>query len=113
MMMPGFGKRVDVPGGRRRARRQPVLLSASALTLGGSQSVIVEDVCATGARLRGRNLPPNGRQLVIRVGAVDVLASVAWRASEECGITFDTPLDQEGVDSLRFEGRFRTVLGVA
>jgi hypothetical protein len=109
MMMPSFGKRVDVPGGRRRASRQPVLLAASAVTLGGSQSVIVEDVCSTGARLRGRNLPVGGKQLMIKVGGMNILAEVAWSGSEECGITFDAPLDQDGVQTLKHEGRWATL----
>lgn len=48
--MPSFGKRIDGPAGRRGDKREVVALTASALTLQGSESVLVEDVCPTGAR---------------------------------------------------------------
>lgn len=107
-----FGKRVDVPGGRRRAPRQPVSLAASASTVGGCQSVIVENVCASGARLRGRVVPAVGKELMIKVGSMNVLGHVAWSDSEECGITFEPPLNQQEVSTLKQEGRWGTVLGV-
>ena len=111
-VMP-FGKRVDVPGGRRKAPRQPVSLAASASTVGGCQSVIVENVCASGARLRGKVVPAVGKELMIKVGSMNVLGQVAWSDNEECGIAFDPPLDQQDVTTLKQEGRWGTVLGVA
>ena len=107
-----FGKRVDVPGGRRKAPRQPVSLAASASTTGSSQSVIVENVCASGARLRGRVVPAAGKELMIKVGSMSLLAEVAWSQDEECGIAFHPPLDQRDVQTLKQEGRWGTVLGV-
>lgn len=111
-MMRSFGKRADVVGGRRRTRRQNVSLAAAAVALHGSRSVIVEDVCSTGARLRGRNLPSSGAQLVIRVGDSDLMASVAWAANDECGVTFDAPLDPKGVQKLKDDGQFGRVFGL-
>ena len=110
--MPTFGKRVDVPGGRRRAPRQTVVLPASAVTMAGSQSVIVENVCSSGARLRGRNLPDRGKELIIKVGNMDVFANVTWRAEEECGIAFDPPLEQADVIHLKREGRWGMAIGI-
>ena len=107
-----FGKRVDVPGGRRKSPRQPVSLAASASTVGGCQSVTVENVCASGARLRGRVIPSAGKELMITVGSMSLLAEVAWSRDEECGIEFDPPLDQQDVRALKQEGRWGTVLGV-
>ena len=108
-----FGKRVDVPGGRRGAPRQPVSLAASASTISGCQSVIVENVCASGARLRGRGVPAVGKELMVKVGSMHVLGHVAWSDNEECGMAFDPPLDQNDVRTLKQEGRWGTVLGVA
>ena len=108
-----FGKRIDVPGGRRKAPRQPVSLAASASTVGGCQSVIVENVCASGARVRGRVMPAVGKEVMIKVGSLNVLGQVAWSDDEECGIAFDPPLEQQDVRSLKQEGRWGTVLGVA
>lgn len=86
-----FGKRVDVPGGRRRIKRRPVHILASARTEDGSKSVIVQDLCLTGARLVGRDLPPPGSGIVLRSGERSLPARIAW-ADEDCrGIVFGTP----------------------
>ncbi|HEV2594863.1 MAG TPA: hypothetical protein VGU01_06655 [Sphingomicrobium sp.] len=110
--MPEFGKRVDVPGGRRRAIREEVLLGAAAITIDNSTSVIVEDVCRIGAKLRGRNLPPVGAQLLVKAGAMEILAAVAWMERDQCGITFELLLDDQGVDDLKEEGKWANLLGI-
>jgi hypothetical protein len=112
VMTMAFGKRVDVPGGRRRIQREPVVLAAGAVMLDRSRSVVVEDVCSSGARLRGRDLPEQGQQLLLKVGPVDFLASVAWVRTEECGITFTPPLEPTGVIQLKEEGKLGRVLGI-
>ncbi len=111
--MPGFGRRIDGPSGRRHAVRDPVVLAASALSLGGSQSVIVEDVGSTGAKLRACRIAQKGDQLLIRVGAVEVLASVIWSRRDECGVEFETELCRDTVKILKQEGRWATVMGIA
>jgi len=110
--MPTFGKRVDVPGGRRRTVRQPVVLVGSATTMESTRSVIFDDVCSTGARLRGRDLPEEGADVIVRVGGADILASVAWKAKEQCGITFEDTLDESGVQQLKEAGSVGRVLGL-
>lgn len=110
--MPVFGRKVDVVGGRRREVREQVLLAASAITLENSQSVIVEDVCRKGAKLRGRNLPPIGTELLVKVGSVEVLAAIAWGNGDERGISFDLPLDAGGVTLLKREGRWANLMGL-
>ena len=110
--MPSFGKRVDVPGGRRRNVRQRVVLVGSAMLMEGSRSIIVDDVCASGARLRGRDLPETGSEMIVRVGGLDILGSVAWQEKEQCGITFDSPLDPMGVQQLKDAGSLGHVLGL-
>ena len=50
--MAEFGKRLDGPGGRRRATRAPILMSAALHTVGASRTVTIIDVSTTGARLR-------------------------------------------------------------
>ena len=84
----------------------------AAVTLDGSRPTIVEDVCSTGAKLHGRNLPAEGEALIIRVGDVELLASVAWRKRDDCGITFEQPLDPAGVRQLKNEGQLGRVYGI-
>ena len=90
--MSGFGKRVDVPGGRRRVKRRQVAILGSAMTLDGSQSVIVEDLSAQGARLVGRRLPPPGKEIMLRAGKHSVLGRIAWADRDRRGLIFDAPL---------------------
>ena len=110
--MMAFGKRVDVPGGRRRRQREPVVLAAAAVTLDHAQSVTVEDVCSTGARLCGRDLPGPGRMMLMRVGPVEVMSSVAWSTRDACGITFDPPIEIPVVERIKSEGKLAHILGI-
>lgn len=90
--MSGFGKRVDGPGGRRQLPRRPVAILGSAMTLEGSQSVIVEDLGPRGARLVGRRLPPPGREIMLRAGKHAILGRVAWADRDHRGMIFEAPL---------------------
>lgn len=87
--MSSFGKRADGPGGRRSAVRREVAIIGSAMTLSGSRSVFVEDLCATGAKLVGHDLPPPGEELLLRTDDLAALGRVAWASSDHCGIEFD------------------------
>jgi hypothetical protein len=87
--MSCFGKRVDGPGGRRRASRSEVTILGSAVTLQGAKSVLVEDLCPTGAKLVGYDLPPPGTELLLRTDKLAVLGRVAWAASDYRGIVFE------------------------
>ncbi|MBA2467598.1 MAG: hypothetical protein H0V46_08360 [Sphingomonas sp.] len=107
-----FGKRVDGPGGRRRKERERVVLAAAAVTLDSTQPVVVDDVCPTGVRLRGRGLPKKGEDLVLKIGHVDVMGFVAWSDGAECGVTFDAALDPGSVTQLKEEGSLGRVLGI-
>jgi hypothetical protein len=90
--MSSFGKRVDVPGGRRRIKRREVAILGSAMTLDGSQSVVVEDLCLTGARLVGRNLPEPGKEILLRTSEHAILGRIAWASNDRRGVIFDAPV---------------------
>ena len=89
--MSSFGKRVDGPGGRRRIKRREVAIPGSAMTIDRSTSVIIEDLCLTGARLVGRNLPNPGEEILLRTSDKSILGRVAWASQDRRGITFDAP----------------------
>lgn len=108
-----FGKRIDGPGGRRRAERELVLLAAAAHSLEDSRSVLIEDVGPTGARLRSPRFRPGGKQLLIRAGATEVLASVVWSRGDECGILFDEPLDKDTLELLKKDASWPVVVGAS
>lgn len=111
--MSSFGKRIDGPSGRRRAQREEVVLAGSALTLGASRAVVVTDVSPAGAKLLGRKLPQSGTDVLLTVGSVELFGAIAWLGRDECGISFDTPLDAELADHLKREGRWAKVMGIA
>lgn len=88
--MRGFGRRVG--GGRRSAMRSSLLLPGMVLGVASSKSAVVVDVSRTGARLRVSDLPPDGKDLILRMGKVERLAQVKWKRGDICGVEFDEPL---------------------
>lgn len=110
--MSSFGKRIDGPVGRRKAVREEVVLAGSAQTLESSRSVVVTDVSVTGAKLVGRELPPRASNVLISVGDVELFATVAWSGRDECGVTFDPPLDPDMVHQVKHDGCWSKVMGV-
>jgi hypothetical protein len=111
-LMSNFGRRIDGPTGRRRARREEVVLAGSALTLGASRAVVVTDVSPAGAKLLGRKLPQAGTDVLLTVGSVELFGEIAWLGRDECGISFEAPLGAEVTDHLKREGRWAKVMGI-
>jgi hypothetical protein len=87
--MASFGKRIDGPGGRRRIKRKPVSIHGSALSMSGSSCIIIEDMCLTGARVLGRDLPAEGAEILVRSGERAILGRVAWANDDRRGIAFN------------------------
>jgi len=111
--MTGFGKRLDGPGGRRRAQREPVLLNAALLALGCSRAVTLVDVSRTGARMTLPEPMRRGQQVWLKLPDTEVFGSVKWIDGDSCGIAFDSPLDDRELALLRAKGRFVLVHGLA
>lgn len=110
--MSSFGRRIDGLDGRRKALRDKVMLAASALSLESSAAVVVTDVSGKGAKLLGKELPSRGANVLISVGDVEFFAKVAWTARDECGVTFETPLDSRLISRIKRDGRWTKVMGV-
>ena len=70
-------------------------------TLVGPRSAVLVDVSATGARVRGANLPKMGEDLVVNIDRVQAFGSVVWSDSGECGIVLDPALGPEDEEYLR------------
>ena len=107
--MQSFGKRVDVPGGQRKERRERVTLAGSATTLAGSRAVAISDLGRRGAKLSGRTLPQDGTQVLLKVGDLELLGDMVWRGEHDCGMTFDEPLTDEMLAAVKEQGRLGTV----
>jgi len=88
--MSTFGKCEG--GGRRSAARTPAPLIGLVTTLNETRTAVVVDVSATGARLRGKNLPSKDADFFIHVEGVVTFGTVQWEDGDDRGIVFDTPL---------------------
>ena len=83
------GKRIDGITDRRASARQPVALLGSAITLDAAKSIIVEDVCPTGAKIVGRLLPTTGKEMLLRTTQSIVLGRIAWAEKDFRGVVFE------------------------
>lgn len=106
--MAAFGKRLDGPGGRRRAARAPILMVAAMHTVGASRTVTVIDVSQDGARLRS-SLPLRlGQQVWLKIPPADVFARIRWTDGDVYGVHFDTPLSE--AEAARLQARGKVVI---
>ena len=96
--MSAFGKRQG--GGRRAAPRENLPLIAVFTTRTRSHAARLVDLSATGARLKGDDLPPPDEDLILAVENVSAYGVVKWRRLGFCGIEFDAPLPPLAVHSL-------------
>lgn len=103
--MTEFGKRLDGPGGRRVAPREPVLLTAALLTVGCSRPVILLDLSETGAQMQVHQPLRCGQQVWIKAPPIEVFGTVVWVEGEQCGIAFDESLPEEDLALLQATGR--------
>jgi hypothetical protein len=71
------------------------------MTIARTDTAAVIDISCTGVRLRGRDLPPRGEEMELKVEEVRVFGIVAWAEDDECGVAFEAPLMPFEVDRLR------------
>lgn len=95
----------------RKFDREQVMLAGSALAPTRSRTIIVCDLSSNGARLAGRDLPPPGDDVLVRVGSSDMLAKVAWQTADHAGIEFEEPLEDETIASMKREGAWESATG--
>ena len=99
--MTSFGKMNG--GGRRTAPRSAALLPGRLTTTTKSLPVHMLDVSATGARVRGSDLPDVGAELVLAVERAQAFARICWSDGEERGLLFDEPLMPPQIERLKSE----------
>lgn len=97
--MSAFGKCEG--GGRRSAARTAAPLTALVTTLNATRSAVVVDVSAKGARLRGKDLPPQWADLFINVEGVVGFGTVQWEDGDERGVAFDVALHPDDEELLQ------------
>jgi len=99
--MMKFGKRIG--GGRRADDRITAPLMAVLTTRAKRHVAELVDISATGARLRGNDLPPHGDEVILAVDRVRVFSIVCWHDAGDCGLQFDEPLSQDALADVRRE----------
>jgi hypothetical protein len=75
--MFAFGK--SPGGGRRTATRDAAPLIVLLTTIAKTHQTVLVDISATGARLKGDELPPVGAELCVTVEQVKTFATAMWR----------------------------------
>ena len=89
-----FGKRIDKPGGGRKAVRDDMMIPAAVMTVTDTVKVDLLDVSRTGAKLRGDNLPSPGQEVMVLLGKLEAFGRVVWRDENQCGVHFDIALSE-------------------
>ena len=97
--MNAFGK--SAGGGRRAAPREITPLLAVYTTVTRSHSALLVDVSSAGARLRAPALPEEGQDIQVSLGNVRAFGAVAWVQDDLFAISFDEPLPDADLASLR------------
>ncbi|WP_294171952.1 PilZ domain-containing protein [uncultured Sphingomonas sp.] len=90
-------------GGRRQAQRSPADLPALVTTVARAQPVLLMNVSAAGARLRGTDLPDLGGDLMLKIDKTEAFGVVQWKRQDLCGVAFDQPLREPQVEQPRSE----------
>ena len=111
--MAAFGKRLDGPGGRRRAKRAPILMAAALHTVGSSRTVTITDVSTSGARLSSPLPLEAGQHVWLKIPSADVFARVQWLEGDAYGLCFDKPLTEGEAADLQARGKVVLMPGLS
>jgi hypothetical protein len=87
---------------RRRGERFALTLLGRLQTLHGTRTVRLHDLSSWGAMVEGA--PPAtgiGSEAILKCHSLDVFATVLWVRGERCGIRFDAPVRDSGLEALR------------
>ena len=108
-----FGKRVDGPTGRRRARRNSVAIRGEMVIESDTIEVTLIDMSNTGAKLHGAALPAVGQLVLVRIGPMEASGTVSWSEGELCGVHFASPAADDDVDIARRDTGYGTLTALA
>ena len=106
-----FGK--SQGGGRRKSVRSEAPLLVGLSTVTEDYRAAIVNLSRTGARLSGPELPSEGTELMVRAGRVQAFGRVVWKRDHECGVGFDSPLDQADVNALREAAHLPSGIGLS
>lgn len=88
-------------------------MRAAMMTTTDTVSVDLLDLSASGAKLRGSNLPAAGQEVLVLLGRLEAFGSVVWREEDQCGVRFDVPLSESAVSIVEAEGLHSSLRGMS
>lgn len=59
------------------------------------------DVSQSGARIAGPNLPPAGKDVLLKIDDIELFGSVVRASESEAAMKFDRPIGPKELESLR------------
>jgi hypothetical protein len=86
--------RADKAEGRRRERMR-VLLAARLSTTCHDRPVKIRDISSEGAMIEGDAVPSEGTDVILQRGPIEVFATVVWSDGRQCGLEFESVLEEE------------------
>ena len=87
---------------RRRMERVPLDLLGRMQTLHGTRTVRLHDLTRFGSLVEGAaDSIQVGSEMILNCHQLDVFATVQWVRGGRCGIRFDTPITDAGIEALQ------------
>ena len=99
--MAAFGRRVDIPGGRRNGERSTLRLSVSLQALNCSRPATLLDLSRAGAKMSTPEPMYRGQEVWLKVGKRQMFGTVRWVRGRTCGVAFDELLSERELAQLR------------
>jgi hypothetical protein len=94
----GVESYVDAPvAGKRRAKRNRVLLAAKIRTSAGEIDARLRDLSQKGALVECSAVPPMTSEVIFHRGSISVPARVAWSSGNRVGLEFAYMIDESEV----------------
>lgn len=59
------------------------------------------DVSQSGARIAGQNLPPAGKDVLLKIDDIELFGSIVRASESEAAMKFDRPIGPKELESLR------------
>lgn len=88
--------------GHRRFNRLRLGVPAALVLRQGIRSCLIDDISTTGARLRIERPLGVDQTVQLSFHELQIFARVMWARGRECGLAFDTPLDPEDMQGMRW-----------
>jgi len=77
----------------RRGQRYPTRFMGTLMHDRRPLPITIADISRVGARLKGRDLPEIGDEVVLTATGLEVVATIVWNDGDACGINFHRTIE--------------------